>query len=509
MTLPLSDEPVVAKNYQDLNTGCIYELDETTGTYTEVYCPPEGSTVLNGSGPPADTLGADGDFYIDTDTGDMYGPKDSAATPKWPLVPNPGGAADTSPPPVPVIKGTPTSSITQQADGTPVTAISVVVGYGSPPAGLTDLAEYLLQSTRFTLASDATQPDWTLATQWAARSLDTTGTADVSIVQPGVVAATSYWLRVAAGDRANNRSAWSAATKISTVGDAIGPGQPTGVVTAAGMNVFSVRWDPSNDEDYAYTEVQWRVSPSGNWSSVQVGGTMTVVVGLTNGTLYNVRVRSVDRSGNTLDADGFTYDVADPANSEKGWVSGADVTPAAIPGSSLVWDSATIAQVFAGKINADWILAGTLLVGQGIGTDADAIKVVDSRGNTVGRWTSLNGIEMFDPPRSADSYAGRPSYKMTLDTRGLIVWDMTDPSTPIALATVGPIGIDAASITFGSARGGHNLAQNSSFELGGFAATATTTSTWDVAADWNAAGSRQGADVNLTTGPNSLVMATV
>jgi chitodextrinase len=395
-----------------------------------------------------------------------------------------------------------------------------VAGYASPPGGLTDLAQYILQSTRFPLVSDATQPDWTLATQWPVQSLDKTGTLDVTIVQPGVVSATPYWLRVAAVDNSGNRSAWSAASKISTVGDTAGPGQPTGIVTAAGMNVFSVRWDASNDEDYAYTEVQWRVSPSGNWSSVQVGGTMTVVVGLVNGTLYNVRVRSVDRSGNTLDADTLTYDVGDLANSEKGWVAGADVTPTALPGSALVWDAATIAQVFAGKINADWILAGSLVVGQGANTDADAIKVVDSKGNVVGRWTSVptnipggepggGRIEMFDPPRAADGYTGQPNYKMTLDTRGLIIWDTTDKVNPIALATVGPLGIDAASITFGSARGGHNLIQNSSFELGAFAATLTTTSVWDVLADWNAAGSRQGADINITTGAGALTMAAV
>lgn len=40
-----------------------------------------GSTVLNGSGAPASGTGSDGDFYIDTDTWDIYGPKASGS---WP-----------------------------------------------------------------------------------------------------------------------------------------------------------------------------------------------------------------------------------------------------------------------------------------------------------------------------------------------------------------------------------------------------------------------------------------
>ena len=34
-----------------------------------------GSTILHGSGPPADALGSAGDYYIDIDSGIMYGPK--------------------------------------------------------------------------------------------------------------------------------------------------------------------------------------------------------------------------------------------------------------------------------------------------------------------------------------------------------------------------------------------------------------------------------------------------
>ena len=42
----------------------------------------DGKTVLNGSGAPSDSLGANGDFYIDTTANKIYGPK---ATGAWPL----------------------------------------------------------------------------------------------------------------------------------------------------------------------------------------------------------------------------------------------------------------------------------------------------------------------------------------------------------------------------------------------------------------------------------------
>ena len=54
------------------------------------------NTVLNGKGAPSNTLGINGDFYIDTRSLLLYGPKASG---KWPLPSNlqgPTGAAGAS-----------------------------------------------------------------------------------------------------------------------------------------------------------------------------------------------------------------------------------------------------------------------------------------------------------------------------------------------------------------------------------------------------------------------------
>jgi len=433
-----------------------------------------------------------------------------------PGVPGTDATRDTTAPPVPIFKPpapgpNPSSALTQQADGSMAVAITAIVGYTSPPSGLTDLAYYILQSTRFATGG---VPDWTLATQWQVRAadstgaLDLTGAANTTIVQPNALAATSYWLRVAAQDLSNNRSAYSAAVQMTTLGDVVGPPQPADIVVGGGYQVAGVRWSANTADDYAYTEVQWRVaSPAGNWTSIEVPGTSIVIVGLTNGTLYNVRLRSVDRSGNTLDADGLTYQVADQP--DKGWVTATDVTPTNIPGSTLFWDQAQVNAVMAGKVNADWITAGNLKVGSG---GASGITVVDAKGQTIGLWNNT-GITLLDPPQAAGpggvppAYAGNPNYKMTIDEAGLFIFDISDALNPIAVVSITPTGIDASSITFGSARGGHNLIPNSSYELGAFGQVVVTTYTWDLAADWNA--TRNGADTNITTGASALTMTTI
>ncbi|CAG9184540.1 hypothetical protein LMG23992_05261 [Cupriavidus laharis] len=54
---------------------------------------PGGGTVLTGAGAPGNNIGADGDYYLDTDTWTLYGPK---ANGEWPagvsLVNQPGGS---------------------------------------------------------------------------------------------------------------------------------------------------------------------------------------------------------------------------------------------------------------------------------------------------------------------------------------------------------------------------------------------------------------------------------
>ena len=58
-----------------------------------------GSTVLNGTGAPASTVGTDGDFYLDTAADVLYGPKTGGSwpTPGTSLVGNPGATGPSGP----------------------------------------------------------------------------------------------------------------------------------------------------------------------------------------------------------------------------------------------------------------------------------------------------------------------------------------------------------------------------------------------------------------------------
>lgn len=77
------------------------------------------NTILNGSGPPANSLGIDGDFYIDTAAETLYGPKTGGA---WPSVGVPivgptgptgatGPQGPQGPPGMPVCRNTPATII--------------------------------------------------------------------------------------------------------------------------------------------------------------------------------------------------------------------------------------------------------------------------------------------------------------------------------------------------------------------------------------------------------------
>lgn len=86
-----------------------------------------GATILNGSGAPANSLGSDGDFYIDTTAHSLYGPKAAGA---WP-----GSGVDlVGPTDISIVRGSTTS----------VPASSNATGSASCPAGMTAVSGGIL-----------------------------------------------------------------------------------------------------------------------------------------------------------------------------------------------------------------------------------------------------------------------------------------------------------------------------------------------------------------------------
>ena len=484
------------------NTGHIFQRDTTLGGWVDrtLGLPYNPAIIIDGSVTPPRFDPEHGPVYIGPTPPPLpnpwYPPGSIASPPAtggiW--VVSPGGdvweeysptviiPSDTTAPDPPIIKLL-TSLSNQQDDGTTLTVVTATVGYLAPPPGLDDLGGFTMEVTFRGLPGAPTTPDWTTGIKWLGPANDRAGAADVVITATGLLPATNYWVRVSAVDVNGNRSAWSAVQAIASAGDNVGPPLPTGVVAQVGHGTIGLRWTPINALDLDYVEVQYREAPAENWTSIRVMGTLTIITGLKNDAAtpsgYEVRLRSVDSSGNVLRDDGggnfTTVKVATDPNA--GWVSVTpNPRPTALSGDSLVWSEAMFGNLFAGWINADWITAGTLKVGTLARGQAKAIEVFDASGAPIGSW-STDGIEVLSPSNG--------TYRMLIKDSSLTIWSGWGTASPYEAVKLSPLGVDAASITFGTARGGHNLIINSSFELGKFAVGAPQEHLWDTASDFN------------------------
>ena len=151
------------------------------------------------------------------------------------------------------------------------------------------------------------------APSWSSIDLSTTGTSH-SI--PSLTSGTNYQVQVAAKNSVGTgpysgikevttvsaEGPWSAeVTETTTVSGNV-PDVPTALALTPADGQLGVSWTaPTNNGGSAITgySVQYRTG-SGNWSDWTHGGTATTatITGLTNGTAYQVRVRTVNKIGN-------------------------------------------------------------------------------------------------------------------------------------------------------------------------------------------------------------------
>ena len=151
------------------------------------------------------------------------------------------------------------------------------------------------------------------APSWSSIDLSTTGTSH-SI--PSLTSGTNYQVQVAAKNSVGTgpysgikevttvsaEGPWSAeVTETTTVSGNV-PDVPTALALTPADGQLGVSWTaPTNNGGSAITgySVQYRTG-SGNWSDWPHGGTATTatITGLTNGTAYQVRVRTVNKIGN-------------------------------------------------------------------------------------------------------------------------------------------------------------------------------------------------------------------
>jgi hypothetical protein len=127
----------------------------------------------------------------------------------------------------------------------------------------------------------------------------TTGAAATSTTVTGLTDGTAYDVRISAVNAAGTGTA----TTIVAATPGTVPGAPTGLTATPGNGQLALSWTaPGSSGGSAVTDyvVQYRVSPSGAWTTFPDGtstATTATVTSLTNGTAYDVRVLAATANG--------------------------------------------------------------------------------------------------------------------------------------------------------------------------------------------------------------------
>lgn len=285
------------------------------------------------------------------------------------------------------------------------------------------------------VTKDWNQDDASPAPLWTnpAKLFIPAGSTSASI--EGVMGATAYWARAYSVDVNQNSSSYTSVYgPFITIGDTTPPAIPTNLVAVGGYKGAGLTWQATNDADVASYAYQYSSDGGTTWSQVyNVKATTAWIPGLTAGVAYTFRVESIDLSGN-----------------ESGWSATASATPNSIGSSDFAADT-VIARILAtGKISADDISAGRLVLRPSSGLDA--IEIRDASNVLLGEWSASTGITLYGSAGESAVFSGA-----RLDF-------YTEPGGQ-SMASIGPEGIVADSIRSGSLQGGQNLVKNSSFEL--------------------------------------------
>lgn len=167
----------------------------------------------------------------------------------------------------------------------------------------------------------------------------------------GLIANTTYYLRVRAVDWVGNYSAWSPAAPgyltLTTSHDTTPPGNPTNVTAVATPVSVHVSWDANSEADLAHYEIQRKPDGGGYSALATVKINFFIDITVSIGTDYWYQVRAVDRSGNasgwveTAGAVGPNVigEVQLPIASQ-GWVH--DLVFSATDHNTMAWSSGTI-----------------------------------------------------------------------------------------------------------------------------------------------------------------------
>lgn len=481
-TTPPSDFTAIAKQWQDLNTGCVYQLDDfvaddgtpspTFGEYTLAYCPDTGG----GSAPP-----------------------------------------DTLAPAAPTVTAV-SSRLTPDVDGRLVVALTVNVAHPTTNTDGSALEDLLGTSVQITSDNDgnpdpsAAIPDWTNPT-----SLPIIGPAEDHDELTAVAGNTQFWVRAQAVDIWGNAGPWSVVVTAVTLKDTDAPAVPTGLGSVPGFRSVGLTWDAAAAPDFAFDEVRFAPdngtgtapdTTADTWASpLRVKTNTVVITDLDAGTpgdptavpptsalpatKYWFQIRAVDFSGNVATSNTDSTAVDYLSNPEAGWSDMVDETPTLIGVEDLALNTLLTNMLRSGIIDASYIQGGTLKVSP---TGGAAGIEVWSGTQRVGYWDAT-GLYIGTTAAGLPADLSASDYAKMSDG-GLTVYRNGQP-----VVAVTPDGINADAINFGALPGGQNLIRNSSFELAPFTLTTPIPKDWNVAADWTAT---QQSNTNTTNGAGAL-----
>jgi len=180
---------------------------------------------------------------------------------------------------------------------------------------------------------------------------------------------TTYYFQVNATD-GSNPSAYVPATPISVLipGDVTAPAAPQNLSAISGLDYVIAYWDRNseNDVDLARGQYQVQISTSSSFATIVedtvITGTVATFNGLTTGTLYYVRVRATDSSGNSGPWSSIASTTPSTLNAETSITSGT-IVGNLIAANTIVGDKIQANTVDVDRFKTNTGIAGIIYVG--------------------------------------------------------------------------------------------------------------------------------------------------
>jgi hypothetical protein len=185
----------------------------------------------------------------------------------------------------------------------------------------------------------------------------------------GLKSGTTYYFQVNATD-GSNPSLYIPSTPISVLipGDTSAPSAPLNLIALSGLDNIIVYWDRNSesDVDFARGQYEVQVSTSSLFTSIVqdcvISGTIATFNGLITGTLYYVRVRAIDSSGNAGAWSTTASTTPSTINAETSITSGT-IVGNLIAANTIVGDKIQANTVDADRFKTNTGIAGIIYVG--------------------------------------------------------------------------------------------------------------------------------------------------